>query len=89
MVKGCVSLTCDCWQASNVDAYFAVTAHWIEEERPGVWRMGMALIGFTQLNNSHNGRRLGQALYKVVARVQIQRKVSVIYDDAPPLRYTW
>lgn len=77
MVQGRVSLTCDCWQASNVDAYFAVTAHWIEEDCPGVWKMGMALIGFTQLNNSHNGQRLGQALYKIVERVRIQHKVSL------------
>lgn len=31
-VQGEVSLTCDAWQASNTDGYFAVTAHWIEEQ---------------------------------------------------------
>ena len=30
-VVGEISLTCDAWQASNTDGYFAVTGHWIEE----------------------------------------------------------
>jgi hypothetical protein len=30
-VKGLISMTCDAWQASNTDGYFAVTGHWIEE----------------------------------------------------------
>ncbi|OBZ65234.1 putative AC transposase [Grifola frondosa] len=34
-VRGEVSLTCNAWQAGNVDAYFAVTAHWIDESEPG------------------------------------------------------
>ena len=74
-VKGEVSLTCDAWQALNADGYFAVTAHWIEEDRPSNWTLRSALIGFTQLNNAHNGRRLGQALYLIVERLRITHKV--------------
>ncbi|KAJ8503453.1 hypothetical protein ONZ45_g10852 [Pleurotus djamor] len=80
-VKGKVSATCDGWQASNVDAYFAVTAHWVEEHHPGVWALEMALIGFTQINNSHNGLRLGQVLYKIAERVGIQSKMGHITCD--------
>ena len=65
-VQGEVSLTCDAWQASNTDGYFAVTTHWIEESTPGKWELKSALIGFMQLNNAHNGERLGQALFKVI-----------------------
>ncbi|EKM48856.1 uncharacterized protein PHACADRAFT_202308 [Phanerochaete carnosa HHB-10118-sp] len=31
-VTGEISLTCDAWQASNLDAYFAVTGHFIEKQ---------------------------------------------------------
>jgi len=47
-----------CWQASNTDRYFAVTGHWIEESWPGVWEIQSALLGFTRLNNAHNGSNL-------------------------------
>jgi hypothetical protein len=75
-VKGEVSLTCDAWQASNSDAYFAVTGHWIEERVPGKWTIENALLGFVQMNTAHNGIRLGQVLYKVCDRLRIVAKVS-------------
>jgi hypothetical protein len=75
-VSGEVSLTCDAWQASNANAYFAVTGHWIEERAPGEWTIEQALLGFVQMNTAHNGARLGQALYKVCNRLQIVPKVS-------------
>lgn len=77
-VKGLVNLTCDAWQASNTDGYFAVTGHWIEESAPGVWSSETALLGFVRLNNAHSGVRLGQALFKVVQRVGIEHKVCVL-----------
>ena len=77
-VEGKVSLTCDAWQASNADGYFAVTAHWIEEPTSTKWEHQSALIGFTRLNNAHNGVRLGQALFKIVKRMGIEQKVSHI-----------
>ncbi|KAI9448717.1 hypothetical protein BJY52DRAFT_1193243 [Lactarius psammicola] len=54
-VKGEISLTCNAWQASNTDVYFAVTGHWIEERVPGEWTIKHALLGFTQMNTAHNG----------------------------------
>lgn len=78
-VQGEVSLTCDAWQAGNTDGYFAVTAHWIEEATTAKWELKNALIGFTRLNNAHNGERLGQALFKVIERVGIGHKVSCSY----------
>lgn len=76
-VTGEISLTCDAWQASNTDGYFAVTGHWIEESRQGVWEIRSALLGFTRLNNAHNGRRLGGALFKIVDRLGIAHRVCV------------
>ena len=78
-VQGEVSLTCNAWQASNTDGYFAVTAHWIEEPTSAKWELKSALIGFTQLNNAHNGERLGQALFKVIERIGIGHKVTFFY----------
>jgi hypothetical protein len=74
-VTGEISLTCDAWQASNTDGYFAVTGHWIEESHPGVWELHSALLGFTRLNNAHNGKRLGGALLKIVERLKIAHQV--------------
>jgi len=65
VVSGEVSLTCDAWQASSNNGYFAVTGHWIEEPTPGEWNEEEALFGFMQMNTSHNGTWLGQALYKI------------------------
>ena len=57
VVSGEVSLTCDAWQASNADAYFAVTGHWIEADTdsPERWVEREALFGFTQMKTAHNG----------------------------------
>ena len=76
MVTGEINLTCDAWQASNMDGYFAVTGHWIEESVPTQWELKSELLGFTQLCNAHNGEWLGQALFKVVNWVGIAHKVS-------------
>ena len=75
MVGGEINLTCDAWQASNTDGYFAVTGHWIEERAPGKWTLEHALLGFTLMNTAHNGVRLGQALYKICDRLKIVHKV--------------
>ena len=76
-VSGRVNLTCDAWQASNTDAYFAVTGHWVEEITPGVWRLQTALLGFVRMNCVHSGEKLGMALYKVAECVGIVHKVRM------------
>jgi hypothetical protein len=83
-VTGEVSLTCDAWQASNTDGYFVVTGHWVEEPTPAQWEHKTAILGFTKVNNAHNGQRLGQALFKICRRVGILTKVrmfSFIYSS--------
>jgi hypothetical protein len=39
------------------------------------WVLQNALFGFTRMNTAHNGKRLGQALFKVCARLDIVKKV--------------
>ena len=68
-------MTCDAWQASNHNAYLAVTGHWVEEVTPTDWRLRSALLGFTQMNTAHSGARLGRALYDIAKRYQITHKV--------------
>ena len=79
MVISEVNLTCDAWQASNTDGYFAVTGHWIEESAPTQWEIKTSLLGFTQISNAHNGERLGQALFKIIKRVGIEHKVDNLH----------
>jgi hypothetical protein len=66
------------WQADNSDGYFAVTGHWIEENDPMQWVPSNTLLGFTWLNNAHNGQHLGGALFKVLDCVGVTHKVSKI-----------
>jgi hypothetical protein len=56
VIQGDVSLTCDAWQASNTDGYFAITGHWIKELHSGALELHSALFSFVQLNNAHNGK---------------------------------
>jgi hypothetical protein len=76
-VSGAVNITCDAWQAENVNGYFAIMGHWIEENHPMQWESQSALLSFTQLNNAHNGKRLGGALFKILDRVSIAHKVRI------------
>jgi hypothetical protein len=75
-VTGSISLTCDAWQAPNTDGYFAVTSHWIEESSPGMWMLEHALFGFMWMNTAHNGKRLGQALFKITNHLGVVHKVN-------------
>ena len=86
-VTGEISLTCDAWQALNTDGYFAVTGHWIEEPRPGIWELHSALLGFMMLNNAHNGKRLGGALFKIVECLSIAHQVRTTQVDLLPNYY--
>ena len=82
-VTGEIHLTCDAWQADNVDGYFAVTGHWIEESTPSVWEPKEALFGYTCLNNAHHGVCLGKALFKIVDRLGIAHQVRCSFHCKP------
>lgn len=73
-----VSMTCDAWQASNNDAYFAVTGHWSEKVSDNLWEEHSALLGFSQMNSKHDGVNLGLVLYKIVRRLGFRHKVSCL-----------
>ena len=77
-VTGQINLTCDAWQASNTDSYFAVMGHWIEEAKENEWVLQSALFGFTCMNTAHNGKRLVQALFKICDHLDIVKKVCTL-----------
>lgn len=45
-MKGLISLTCDGWQASNINRYFAITGHWVEVTARCCWELKHSLFGF-------------------------------------------
>ena len=67
-----------CMASREHRGFFAVTGHWIEERTLGLWELKSSLLGFTQVNNAHNGERLGQALFKIIKRLGIAEKVQQI-----------
>lgn len=76
-VPGRISTTADCWSSDFKDGYLGVTAHWIERTAPGVWTLKADLLAYTHLRYSHTGERLGQALFKILDRIGIARKVRL------------
>lgn len=45
---------------------------------PQVWAQQSALLGFSKMNTTHDGVRLGHALFRIVERVSIAHKVCFI-----------
>jgi len=70
-----VNLTCDAWQASNVDGYFMVTGHWIEEQSSGQWELEHTVLVFMRMNTAHNWKQLVQSLFKICLCLGIIPKV--------------
>jgi hypothetical protein len=52
-----------------------MTSHWIQEDSLLTWKCESALLGFTKLNNVHNGKCLGGALFEMLNHVGITHKV--------------
>ncbi|KAF8210002.1 hypothetical protein K438DRAFT_1960233 [Mycena galopus ATCC 62051] len=74
---GEVHIACDAWQADNLDAYFVATGSFTEVTG-GVWRKRTVMLGFGRLQNARNGKRLGQSLFIIVARLGFTHKVGKV-----------
>jgi hypothetical protein len=74
---GKVSLTTDIWEDKSMNAYMAVTAHYLFRSSPdirggkGRLELRTALIGFSPVVGRHFGQDLAQALLSVTDRVNI------------------
>jgi hypothetical protein len=56
--KSCrqISFTSDAWSNPNLEAYLALTAHWIScDESSGCLMLNAALVGFYHLKKKHSG----------------------------------
>ncbi|KAJ7872183.1 hypothetical protein B0H14DRAFT_2570433 [Mycena olivaceomarginata] len=84
-----IHITCDAWQASNTDSYYAVTGHRMEETSPGVWVLREALLGFTRMNNAHHGIRLGQTLFKIVEAARLLKSCWFSRQMARVAKIKW
>ncbi|KIM79206.1 hypothetical protein PILCRDRAFT_10616 [Piloderma croceum F 1598] len=51
------------------------------KDSPETWEVQSALFGFTKLNNVHNGKRMSGALFKIIERLGITRKIGFVTCD--------
>ena len=51
----------------------------VESVGPQDWVPKNGLLGFVQLNHAHTGKRMGEAPYKVMDRLQIVHKVRNLF----------
>jgi hypothetical protein len=49
----------------------------LRERAPGMWSLEHVLLGFSQMNCSHNGVHLGQMLFNVLNRLRVVHKVRI------------
>jgi hypothetical protein len=72
---GKVSITQDGWSADTTKMGFqGVTAHWIEVNEEGKWKMRAAVIGFKALSGAHDGENLGRYTVGLLDRAGIMDK---------------
>jgi hypothetical protein len=78
-IPGKVQYAFDAWQADNIGAYFLAAGFAtgsVIEFNGGHWKKGTVMLGFVCLQNARNGKRLGQALFQIVARLGFTNTVS-------------
>ena len=72
---GKISITQDGWSADTTKmAFQGVTAHWIEVNAEGKWKMKAAVIGFKVLSGAHDGENLGRYTMGLLDRAGIMDK---------------
>jgi hypothetical protein len=69
-----VQCAVDAQQADDLDAYFVATGSLIEFSG-GHWKKRTVMVGFVCLQNARTGKRLGQALFQIVARLGLTNKI--------------
>ncbi|KAK0236864.1 hypothetical protein EDD85DRAFT_790596 [Armillaria nabsnona] len=65
MIKLQMTHLWDRLNAGNTDSYFSMTSHWIKKVKAGIWKLKHALLRFVQMNTTHKGKHLSQALFKI------------------------
>ena len=75
-----VCLTADMWTSINMDAYLAVTGHFITEEV----QLKTVLLGVKQFPLSHTAVHIAEAKATLMAEWGIRPKVRCLVTDAAP-----
>ncbi|RDB19757.1 hypothetical protein Hypma_013237 [Hypsizygus marmoreus] len=70
---GRISLTFDGWTSAIMQAYLAVTAHYITDD----WVLRAELLTFDELAGSHSGENTAEVLYDILDKTKIKEKVSL------------
>jgi hypothetical protein len=81
---GKISFTTDIWTDTNMTAFMALTAHWIEscvEETlagpKNTLRLRVDLIGFHRVPGRHTGEHLAHCFLYITDRIKITEKVCI------------
>ncbi|KAJ8352141.1 hypothetical protein SKAU_G00236170 [Synaphobranchus kaupii] len=75
-----VSLTSDMWTSINMDAYLAVTCHFIDDHD----KLGTVLLGVEKFPNSHTAANIAQVKTTLMLEWGITDKVGCLVTDAAP-----
>ena len=73
-----VSLTSDMWTSINMDAYLAVTCHYINEEM----QLSTLLLGIKRFPCSHTAANIAEAKETLMAEWKIRAKVKTLVTDS-------
>ncbi|KAG7514676.1 zinc finger BED domain-containing 4-like [Solea senegalensis] len=75
-----ICLTADMWTSINMDAYLAVTGHFVTEEV----QLKTVLLGVKQFPRSHTAAHIAEAKATVMAEWGIRAKVRCLVTDTAP-----
>jgi hypothetical protein len=70
-VPGEIALATDAWTSSNRKSFMSLCLSYIDAN----WELRDAVVGFTELQGSHSGKNLAEAMYKVISDLGIVKKV--------------
>ncbi|KAI0286321.1 hypothetical protein BC826DRAFT_1121221 [Russula brevipes] len=74
---GRISFTADIWSNSNLEAYLALTTHWISHDgSSGHLSLNAALIGFSRLKKRHTGNNIGRNILFLLDWADVTLKAS-------------
>lgn len=73
-----VSLTADMWTSMNMEAYLAITCHFIDEND----KLGTVLLGVEHFPSSHTAENLAQVVHTHMEEWGITHKVKCLVTDA-------
>jgi len=78
MENASISLTSDMWTSINVDAYIAITCHYIDDS----YRLNTVLLDVEKFPNRHSAENMALVKTNVMMEWTIKDKVKCLVTDA-------